>query len=109
MVPSEYDTATVSEMIQRFRNSKPTSRATRNAMRLNGDAPLRMWYTVNSSNSDCKDSKIHCKCRRINKVSSSRDEKNENLFSEDNDEKTPEPWRYRFRFQATDENVSDVE
>ena len=37
-------TATVAEMINRFRNAPPTSTAVREAMRQNGDAPCRMWY-----------------------------------------------------------------
>ena len=35
---------TASNMIERFRKAPPTSRAIREAMKVNGDAPTRMWY-----------------------------------------------------------------
>ena len=40
----ETKTATVSEMIHRFRTAPPTSRAIREAMRQNMDGPSKMWY-----------------------------------------------------------------
>jgi hypothetical protein len=39
-------TTTISEMIHRFRTAKPTSRAHREAMRRNGDLPVKMWWEV---------------------------------------------------------------
>jgi len=36
--------ATVSEMIRRFRQDPPTSRSERNAAKLRGEVPRRMWY-----------------------------------------------------------------
>ena len=45
MKPIEKEkTATVAEMVERFRTAPPTSRAIREAMRKNGDVPIRMWY-----------------------------------------------------------------
>ena len=43
-VGKEEHTATASKMIERFRKAPPTSRAIREAMKVNGDAPIRMWY-----------------------------------------------------------------
>ena len=37
--------ATAMEMIQRFRESKPTSRHEREYARRNGSAPIKMWYS----------------------------------------------------------------
>ena len=48
------ETATASEMIHRFRHAKPTSRAVREAMRYNGDAPKRLWYEPSMNNSTTK-------------------------------------------------------
>lgn len=48
--PSKVKTATVAEMIYRFHNAKPTSRAVREAMQHNGDGPTRMWYEEKTSN-----------------------------------------------------------
>ena len=41
---SKQKTATVAEMIHRFRTAPATSSAIREAMRQNLDAPSRMWY-----------------------------------------------------------------
>ena len=47
---SNTKTATVAEMIHRFRTAPPTSRAVREAMKQNGDTPYRMWYENQSCN-----------------------------------------------------------
>jgi hypothetical protein len=47
--PDHVKTATVAEMIHRFRNAPPMSSAMREAMRENGDAPSKMWYEMTSA------------------------------------------------------------
>jgi hypothetical protein len=42
--PKKQKSASVAEMIHRFRTAPPTSKAVREAMRQNGDAPTHMWY-----------------------------------------------------------------
>lgn len=107
---SHQPTATASEMICRFRNATPTSRAIRDAMRYNGDTPVRMWYDevlVDANSSSLMKQKIVKAIDDTHKTTLARlsnlnveDISLGNITKATCARSQPEnlPWRARFRF-----------
>lgn len=77
-------TATVAEMIHRFRTAPPTSRAVREAMKQNGDTASRMWYENQSYNHVENDT-----LETLLLSSSSLNSDNDNMVAESNCNELP--------------------
>ena len=98
MNPNKEKTATVAEMIQRFRTAPPTCRAIREAMRNNGDGPIRMWYENNNKDTtlDQRNDEIF-KAKKGKKIEKEIAQKEASKNIKDEYDSKHKTWRCRFR------------
>lgn len=120
-ISSKPKTATVSEMIHRFRTAPPTSCAVREAMRQNMDAPSKMWYEeinvvqsqydgITNSSNTCESSCTEYAVEKIDELLKGLNDKDlnsvellstveeiENESSKRKGDNNEMNWRYKFK------------
>ena len=90
-------TATVAEMIHRFRTAPPTSAAVREAMRQNGDAPTQMWYERKNKDIDDYSEEAFEEEYSDVKIESNHNYSYKNKNKRRNSTKPKGKWRDRFQ------------